>query len=54
MPQPSPQPLPYLAHYPSHLQNQIQQLVERNTLGDWLRSRYQQNHKVNNDNELRE
>lgn len=49
-----PKPLTYLSHYPQHLQDQIQRLQEANQLGDWLRSRYQQLHNINNDKELRE
>ncbi|WP_158971165.1 YgjP-like metallopeptidase domain-containing protein [Paraglaciecola sp. L3A3] len=49
-----PKQLTYLAHYPEHLQQQIQQLQDTNTLGDWLRSRYPNIHKVSNDNDLRD
>jgi len=48
------QDLPYLAHYPAHLQNDIRQLVDANKLGDWLRGRYPNIHKVANDNDLRD
>ncbi len=49
-----PKSLAYLSHYPQHLQDQIQRLQEANQLGDWLRSRYQQLHNINNDKDLRE
>jgi predicted metal-dependent hydrolase len=49
-----PNSLIYLSHYPAHLQDQIQKLVDENRLGEWLRSRYPNNHSVANDNDLRE
>ncbi|WP_289031494.1 M48 family metallopeptidase [uncultured Paraglaciecola sp.] len=49
-----PNELTYLAHYPEHLQQQIQQLLDKNKLGDWLRSRYPNLHNVANDNDLRD
>lgn len=48
------QNLPYLAHYPVHLQNEISRLIENNKLGNWLRGRYPNTHKVANDNDLRD
>ncbi|OFC69096.1 YgjP-like metallopeptidase domain-containing protein [Alteromonas confluentis] len=48
------QSLTYLSHYPQHLQDQIQQLINKNQLGDWLRSRYSSVHNINNDKDLRE
>jgi len=48
------QSLTYLSHYPQHLQDQIQQLINKNQLGDWLRSRYTTVHNINNDKDLRE
>ncbi|MEP0354726.1 YgjP-like metallopeptidase domain-containing protein [Paraglaciecola sp.] len=49
-----PNQLTYLAHYSEHLQQQIQQLLDKNKLGDWLRSRYPDLHTVANDNDLRD
>lgn len=49
-----PPSLTYLAHYPQHLQNEIQQLIDKNKLGDWLRSRYPKVHNVANDSDLRD
>jgi predicted metal-dependent hydrolase len=46
--------LPYLAQYPNHLQDDIQNLITKNKLGDWLRTRYPNVHNVANDNDLRE
>jgi predicted metal-dependent hydrolase len=46
--------LPYLAHYPQHLQNDIQNLLDQKKLGEWLRGRYPNIHKVANDNDLRD
>ena len=40
--------------YPQQLQDQIQQLINKNQLGDWLRSRYSSVHNINNDKDLRE
>ncbi len=48
------QSLTYLSHYPQQLQDQIQQLINKNQLGDWLRSRYSSVHNINNDKDLRE
>ena len=48
------QSLTYLSHYPQHLQDQIQHLIDKNQLGDWLRSRYPTVHNINNDRELRD
>ena len=47
-----PQDLPYLAHYPAHLQHEIRQLIDSNKLGNWLRGRYPQLHKIAKDNDL--
>lgn len=47
-------PLRYLSHYPQHLQDKIQQLHTENELGNWLRSRYNTNHDISNDKELRD
>jgi predicted metal-dependent hydrolase len=49
-----PDQLTYLAHYPVHLQNDIQNLLDQNKLGDWLRGRYPNLHKVANDGDLRD
>lgn len=46
--------LTYLSHYPEHLQAKIQHLLDQNKLGDWLRARYPNLHKVANDNDLRD
>jgi predicted metal-dependent hydrolase len=46
--------LPYLAHYPIQLQNTILQLIDKNQLGHWLRSRYPAVHSVAKDNDLRD
>ena len=48
------QSLTYLSHYPQQLQDQIQQLINKNQLGDWLRSRYSSVHNINNDKDFRE
>ena len=46
--------LPYLTHYPQHLQHDIQNLLDQKKLGEWLRGRYPNIHKVANDNDLRD
>jgi hypothetical protein len=46
--------LPYIAHYPEHLQQKIQQLLDKQQLGNWLRSRYPDIHNIANDNDLRD
>ena len=46
--------LPYLTHYPQHLQHDIQNLLDQKKLGEWLRRRYPNIHKVANDNDLRD
>jgi UTP pyrophosphatase len=46
--------LPYLAHYSPSIVQQISAMLERNQLGDWLRSKHQGIHSVANDNDLRD
>ncbi|MDP5030946.1 MAG: M48 family metallopeptidase [Paraglaciecola sp.] len=46
--------LPYLAHYAPHIQQQIADLIEKQQLGDWLRSKYSKVHNVANDSDLRD
>jgi UTP pyrophosphatase len=47
-------PLPYLAHYSPSVVQQVRTMLERNQLGDWLRSKHQSIHSVANDNDLRD
>ncbi|NCP65449.1 MAG: M48 family metallopeptidase [Paraglaciecola sp.] len=47
-------PLPYLAHYSPSIVQQVSAMLERNQLGDWLRSKHQGIHNVANDNDLRD
>ncbi|MGO4890905.1 YgjP-like metallopeptidase domain-containing protein [Flavobacterium sp. W21_SRS_FM6] len=46
--------LPYLAHYAPHIQQQIADLIEKQQLADWLRSKYSKVHNVANDSDLRD
>lgn len=46
--------LPYLAHYAPHIQQQIADLIEKQQVGDWLRSKYSKVHNVANDSDLRD
>lgn len=42
----------YLSHYPKHLQEQIQNLIEKNKLGDYIKSKYPTKHDFTNDKSL--
>ena len=42
----------YLSHYPKHLQEQIQNLIAKNKLGDYIKSKYPTKHDFTNDKRL--
>lgn len=42
----------YISHYPKHLQEQIQNLIEKNKLGDYIKSKYPTKHDFTNDKTL--
>ena len=47
-------PLKYLAGYPEHLQTQVYELIDQGRLGTILADKYDQNHAVRSDGQLRE
>lgn len=46
--------LTYLSAYSADLQQQIQSMIDNNSLGDWLRSKYTHTHDIANDGDLRD
>ncbi|MEI8608979.1 M48 family metallopeptidase [Enterovibrio sp. Hal110] len=44
--------LRYLNGYPEHLTSQVEQLVEKGTLGAWLKQRYPHNHNITSEKAL--
>jgi predicted metal-dependent hydrolase len=46
--------LKYLSAYPADLQQKIANMLEQNTLGEFLLGKYPQTHQVANDNALRD
>ena len=42
----------YISHYPKHLQEQVQNLIEKNKLGDYIKSKYPTKHDFTNDKSL--
>lgn len=46
--------LKYIAAYPIELQRQVQKLIDERRLGEFLRTRYPGQHRIANDNDLRD